>query len=122
MENIIKSYPAVDIIEPPKDSDGIATFQPDDIVTIDHLSAYRFGDVWSAAKHWGDDPAETEARARKHGHKLVWLNGEGASLTAHKRAKEQRYQVQMGQTVRYCGSLYTIVPEPNKNLGLKPAE
>jgi hypothetical protein len=85
---------------------------------------YTLGSVVSYALRNGDDPVEAVDNARNSGHELVYIFGNGVTLSASKMEPKKHILVHVGMLVRFEGRTYELIAQPNSNLGLKfvPAE
>lgn len=114
--NIVKSFPAYDIIEDSNHAaqgDKFAVFLDNgDYVLV------RAGSVAGYAELYNEDAQEAVERAKENGHELYWLNPESLSLTAHEQAKRTYRALYVGQTVVFDGTELTIVSAPNRNFHL----
>lgn len=79
---------------------------------------YRLGSVASYSMKNNACPIKALDRAREHGHKLHWANAETVVLTAHKRAKEQRYGLDLGDVIEFEGRKFRLDRAPNDNVNL----
>lgn len=88
-------------------------------LVLDGLRTYTIGSVVSYAMENDHDPIEALDRARKNGHELVFIYGNGASITAHRREPTPHVIVEVGMQVKFEGCYYTIEKAPNQNLRLQ---
>lgn len=89
-------------------------------LVLDGLRTYTIGSVVSYAMKNGDDPVAAIDRARKNGHELVFIYGNGAMIYSGARMEPTPHvMVEVGMVVRFQGNLYTIEKAPNQNLRLQ---
>lgn len=92
-----------------------------DRLVLGGLRTFTVGTVIGYALRNGDDPVEAIDQARANGHELVWINANGAVLSAERRPSLGHIIIQLGDRVRLEGRVYTIAAAPNRNLKLVPA-
>jgi hypothetical protein len=124
--NVIASFPAYDIVKPVVNAAGyiVATAEQQFALKTDRertcwMRHYSISSVVSYAMKNGDCPIESVERAQRLGHELHWLNGIGAMLTAHQRAKETYIAIERGALIQFEGRIFEVIAQPNDNLGLK---
>lgn len=81
---------------------------------------YTPGSVVSYALQYNEDPYYAVERAIENGHKLHWINANGASITSHKQAQRTLIKVELGMVVRFQGLIATIEADHNDNLKFVP--
>ncbi len=101
-------------------------------VLIDGREA-SFGSVVGYALYNGKDPVEAVLNCKErmvtqphNGHKLVWISLSGTAICGdpgyYERQEQRRARMPVlktGDLVKYEGNVYEIVPEHNKNFGLR---
>ena len=73
-----------------------------------------FNSCRSYALYNKEDPEESMQRATRLGHEQVWITLECGVIS-----NSPAPILNLGDLVEYEGNVYTIVPEPNNNFGLK---
>ncbi|MDN7179080.1 hypothetical protein M0D69_13865 [Caballeronia sp. SEWSISQ10-4 2] len=125
--NIIASFPAYDIVKPEvnpltgyiRAKAGQQFALKTDRERTCWMRHYSISSVVSYSLENGDDPIAAVERATRLGHELHWLNGLGAILTAHERAKETYIAIERGSMIEFEGRVFEVIAQPNDNLGLK---
>lgn len=122
MIEIIKSYPAYDVIK------GTTRYNVDALyldgslplaLAPNFMRHYTISSVMSYALKYNECPIQAYEDAKKKGHNIYWINGRGSMITSTPQARETYIAVEIGQRVYFQGKLFEIVAEPNDNLGLK---
>jgi len=127
-KNVIKSYPALRVIELDKagntatlhggDADAINLKAGDKLYELRHGTKHQISSVASYALEGGECPFKAREHAEKHGHDLYFIFGLGSTITAHKRDQETFIGVTIGDKVNFEGKLFEIVEQWNRNIGL----
>lgn len=126
-ETIIE-FPATKVVRRPVTPEGVTLLRHGEKLGLVYQSArhgklvrsYRVGTVFGCAVEHYEDPIDARDRNRRNGGADHWINGCGASITAHARPQEVVIFVELGMLVQIEGVLYRIKREPNDNLGLEP--
>lgn len=84
------------------------------------MSTFTIGSVASYAIRNDDCPIEAIERAKKLGHELVYIFGNGSCIHNGPRSTVKHVMVEYGMLVYFQGHFYTIEKAPNSNLTLKP--
>jgi hypothetical protein len=79
---------------------------------------FSLGSVVGYAVECGDDPLAELERAKERGHKLHWANASATVLSAHQRAKETVFVLNLGDTITFEGIRFRLDPDHNDNIKL----
>ncbi len=133
---VVESFPAYDIVEREANYTGFVNITSDDTLglkcTMRHRNesfyrTYTPGSVASYALKNNRDPIEAiEDTKRKmverpyDGHKLHWINANGACISSSPRPRELLVNVTLGMRVCFEGLHFTIERDFNNNLKFVP--
>jgi hypothetical protein len=121
-QELVAAYPAFNVYKRSPKSEGFVEITTEDTLILkvdgDHKGTFSPGSVVSYALEYNECPLAAVERAKSNGHELVWINANGAMLTAHHRAAEDVVEVEYGMLVRFQGVIATIEKANNNNLKL----
>ncbi|MDB4311825.1 hypothetical protein N9937_00180 [bacterium] len=124
-DTVVKSYPALDIVEREPMHNGFINIVPEDVLYCG-TSRYKASSVMSYAAENNECPLEAYERCKRHmvefpynGHKVYWINALSVSICSNPQHKGQAVKVEIGTKVKFQGKYFEITAENNNNLGLK---
>lgn len=121
-QTLVAAYPAFNVFRREPKSAGFVEITTEDTLILkvdgDHKGTFSAGSVVSYALQYNECPMAAVERAKANGHDLVWINANGAMLTADDRATEDVIEVEYGMLVRFQGVVATIEKAANNNLKL----
>tara|TARA_R110002110_G_scaffold2925_2_gene14934 strand:+ start:581 stop:958 length:378 start_codon:yes stop_codon:yes gene_type:complete len=83
-------------------------------------SIYYCGSVVSYALSSNDCPIAAVANATRRGNDLHWINSKGSCISSGKTVQRKVIALNVGDSVRFEGHVFTIGTAPNNNLSLLP--
>lgn len=125
-QSLVAAYPAFNVYRREPKSSGVVELTVDDTLILktddkrNHLSTFSPGSVVSYALEYNECPIAAVERAKANGHDLIWINANGAMLTAHDRDAEDVVEVEYGMLVHFQGVTARIEKADNNNLKFQP--
>jgi len=120
-QQIIKSYPAFDVVRREADRHGVINITANETITDESMSGgWYLGSVVSFALESNDCPLEAVERAKTNRHDLHWINAESTCISSSPQDLPARIQIKEDDIIRFEGKLFTIAKAPNNNKRLIP--
>lgn len=103
-------------------SPKVVNLKAGDFIQIGLKAQPRFsmGSCASYALENGGCPIESIKHAKEMSHEIHWISSQGSILTSHQQEKVQIIVLEDGELIRFEGHYFTVHPDHNCNMKLKP--
>ena len=87
-----------------------------------HSGEFSPWDIFSYSAYHNECPIKAMNDAKKNGHPMYTMLAHGTCISSSKQDKKEALIIDTNVNYYYCGKLFKMVKEPNRNFGLVEIE